>query len=217
MPFERRVLGGQAWVDYDGEWLSEARALALHSALVDEVEWSQRPITVFGREVMQPRLIGWAGIRPYRYSNQTLAPKPYGPALKHLLDEVMAATGLVFDHVLLNRYRDGHDHMGVHADDEPELGASPQIAAVSLGARRKFVLEPKPKKLRHRKVTLQLDPGSLLVMGGRIQHTWRHSVPKQRTLESERINVTFRKLCYDPGQAPPRPRYPARTSEDNEF
>ena len=202
MAFERRALGGGAWFDYDGGWLSEDEAKRLHCALVDEIEWGQRPIKVFGKEVLQPRLIGWAGERPYRYSNQTLAPRPFGPVLGALRAQVVAATGLEFDHVLLNRYRDGQDHMGLHADDEPELGPSPQIAALSLGAQRRFVLEPKPKKLRHRKVVLQLEHGSLLVMGGRIQHGWRHSVPKQAALQEERVNVTFRLIRYDPGQAP---------------
>lgn len=202
MGFERRELGGRAWIDYDPAWLPPDEQTAIHAALVEELEWSQRPISVFGREVLQPRLIAWAGARPYRYSGQTLEPRPFGPALRALTDRVMAATGLAFDHVLLNRYRDGEDHMGLHADDEPELGESPQIAALSLGARRRFVLQPKPKKLRHKKVVLTLEPGSLLVMGGRIQHAWRHGVPKQATVREERVNVTFRRVKHDPGAAP---------------
>lgn len=202
MVFERTVLGGRSWVDYDGQWLLPERAGQLHAELVAELEWSQKPIRVFGKEVLQPRLIAWAGARPYRYSGQTLEPRPFGPVLRGLLDEVEAATGLVFDHVLLNRYRDGEDHMGLHADDEPELGESPQIAALSLGATRRFVLEPKPKKLRHRRFTMSLGPGSLLVMGGRIQHAWRHGVPKQARVTEERVNVTFRRVLYDPGEAP---------------
>lgn len=193
-------------MDYDPYWLSEERAIQLHQALVDELPWTQRPIKVFGKEVMQPRLIAWAGQRPYKYSGQILEPRPFGPVLKGLLEEVQEATGLSFDHVLLNRYRHGQDHMGVHADDEPELGESPQIAAVSLGAARRFVLEPKPKKLRSKKVVYRLQSGSLMLMGGRIQHAWRHAVPKQASLQEERINVTFRKILYDPGQAPRRVR-----------
>ena len=33
-----------------------------------------------------------------------------------------------FNSVLLNYYRDGRDSMGMHADDEPELGPEPVIA-----------------------------------------------------------------------------------------
>lgn len=195
--FERRELGGKAFVDYDRCWLPPDQAAHTHQALVTELEWSQRPIKVFGREVLQPRLIAWAGHRPYKYSGQTLPPRRFGPVLAQLLRDVEAATELEFDHVLLNRYRDGQDHMGMHADDEPELGPNPQIAALSLGVARRFVLEPKPKKLRKRRVQLTLQPGSLLLMGGRIQHGWRHGVPKQTKVLDERINVTFRRLVGD--------------------
>lgn len=201
----RRELGGRAWVELR-PWLADEAASALHAALVEELEWIQRPIKVFGRDVLQPRLIAWAGVRPYKYSGQILPPQPFGPVLGDLRRQVELETGLAFDHVLLNRYRDGQDHMGMHADDEPELGEAPQIAAVSLGARRRFLLEPKPKKLRKKKVQLSLEHGSLMVMGGRIQHAWRHGVPKQASVSEERVNVTFRLLRYDPGEAPPRPR-----------
>ena len=39
----------------------------------------------------------------------------------------LAATGVRFDCVLVNHYRDGSDAMGWHADDEPELGPEPLI------------------------------------------------------------------------------------------
>lgn len=198
--FVRRELPGRAFLDYDRAWLCAEEMAATHAQLIEQVEWEQRPITVFGKEVLQPRLIGWAGDRPYRYSGQTLPPRRFGSALCSLLERVQAATGLEFDHVLLNRYRDGSDHMGMHADDEPELGPDPQIAALSLGAARRFVLEPKPKKLRHRKISMTLEPGSLLVMGGRMQHGWRHGVPKQPSAAGERINVTFRRLVSDPAE-----------------
>ena len=42
--------------------------------------------------------------------------------------------------MLLNWYRSGEDHMGWHADDEPELGPNPVIASVNFGATRDFIL-----------------------------------------------------------------------------
>lgn len=105
-----------------------------------------------------------------------------------------------FNHILLNRYRSGRDAMGVHADNEPELGPWPTIAAISFGAVRPFLIEPKEKRGRkkHRK-RIPLQHGSLLVMGGRMQHTWRHAVPRVNGLVDERINLTFRLLHGPPG------------------
>ena len=86
--------------------------------------------------------------------------------------------------------------MGMHADDEPELGRDPIIAAISLGAPRRFVMVHKKKKRDRFSTTL--EHGSLLVMGGTMQHKFRHGVPKQKSITAERINVTFRLLLRPP-------------------
>lgn len=208
----RTHLDRECWVDYQAEWLSPEEQVDFHQRLVRELEWSARPIQVFGKSILQPRLIAWAGGVMYRYSGQTLPPRPWTPALEALLERVFQATGVPYNHVLLNRYRDGKDHMGRHADDEPELGRDPTIAAISLGARRRFVLEPKRK--RGRKTTIWLESGSLMVMGGRTQHRFRHAVPKQERLDEERINVTFRFLVRAPRLRPPAPRASSADSGD---
>jgi len=200
-----------SWVDYEPEWLDRDEQAAWHRRLSNELDWEARPIRVFGRSLLQPRLIAWAGGVPYRYSGQTLPTRPWTPALTELLERVFRTTGVPYNHVLLNRYRDGNDHMGRHADDEPELGRDPTIAAVSLGVRRRFVLEPKSKRGKRRH-DLWLEPGSLMVMGGRTQHRFRHRVPKDDRIDEERINVTFRLLV----RGPPR-RFGPRGQNDAEM
>jgi alkylated DNA repair dioxygenase AlkB len=202
---ERIHLDRESWIDYDGQWLDPVEQVRLHARLVDELEWHARPINVYGRSILQPRLIAWAGGLPYRYSGQTLAPQPWPPALLELLERLVRETGVLYNHALLNRYRDGNDHMGRHADDEPELGRDPTIAAVSLGTPRRFLVEAKSKRYR-KKRTIWMEPGSLMVMGGRMQHRFRHAVPKQARLAEERINVTFRFLT----RLPPRRFWPPR-------
>ena len=54
--------------------------------------------------------------------------------------------------------------MGLHADDEPELGPDPRVATVSLGAGRRFVVKPRRKEDGQRQ-DLELGHGALLVMG----------------------------------------------------
>jgi alkylated DNA repair dioxygenase AlkB len=81
--------------------------------------------------------------------------------------------------------------MGWHADQEPSLGRNPYIASLSLGAERRF-------KIRHNKssesVDILLSSGSLLLMGGALQHHWRHCVPKTQKPVDARINLTFRRI-----------------------
>ena len=197
MPLDRRDLGDGALTDYDPAWLPPERAAELMRALISSYEWEQRPINVFGKEVMQPRLIAWSGELPYRYSGQILEPRPFAEPLLELTREVSRIAGVEFNHVLLNRYRDGNDSMGMHADDEPELGRDPIIAAISLGAPRRFVMVHKKKK--RDRFSLILEHGSLFVMRGTMQHKFRHGVPKQKSVAAERINVTFRRLLRPPG------------------
>lgn len=110
---------------------------------------------------------------------------------------------IAFNSALLNLYRDGNDSVAWHADDEPELGPSPQIASISLGESRRFLLKPNRKKFsaaensvsqRQKTIELDLTSGSLLFMLDDLQQYWLHSVPKQRGCANARINVTFRQV-----------------------
>ena len=44
------------------------------------------------------------------------------------------------------------------------------------------------------KRTLELSHGSLLLMGGTLQHHWVHELPKITRPVGERINLTFRRF-----------------------
>jgi alkylated DNA repair dioxygenase AlkB len=134
---------------------------------------------------------------PYRYSGQTLHAVPLSERTRALVERAAASAGGPFNHVLYNLYRNGRDHIGFHADNEPELGRNPLIASLSLGAVRRFRLERKGR--RGTRCDLLLEHGSLLVMGGSLQHHWYHALPKAASLVEPRLNVTFRWLTGPPG------------------
>lgn len=198
---DRSDIGDGAWIAYVDDWLTPKEADQLWVALIADVVWSQRSIVLFGRDVLQPRQIGWGGDLPYRYSGRSLEPRPMPEVLAGLCARMASEVGVPFNHALLNRYRDGLDHMGFHADDERELGRNPVIAGVSLGATRTFVMTPKLDRRCRR--TWPLRHGSLFVMGGTCQHTWRHAVPKQLSVRGERVNITVRRLLGPPGWREP--------------
>ena len=185
----RLVVTDESWLDIREGFLDAHEAGALFRRVLGETLWERRRVVLFGRPVEQPRLVGWFGSVPYRYSGLTLEPRQ-GPAwLAPLLAKVCGATGVAFNHVLLNRYRDGNDGMGLHADDERELGLRPVVATLSLGATRAFVI-----RARHEPIRLRLEPaaGTLLVMGGSCQRQLVHGVPKTRRAVTERVSLTFR-------------------------
>ena len=192
----RIELDGGAWLEYLS-WIDATDADRLLIALRDELAWEQREIVMFGRRVLQPRLIAWAGSLGYRYSGQTLEPRAPTPTTAALMARVVEHTQVPFNHVLINRYRDGSDSIGLHADDEPELGPDPVVATLSLGATRRFVL--KPRRARSgRSRSVDVHHGSLLVMGGTCQRHYVHGVTRQSDVASERISLTFRRLLRAP-------------------
>jgi len=161
--------------------------------LIADSEWRQERITVYGKPYLQPRLSAWYGDLSYRYSGIRLEPLPWSPLLLELKNRVETLTGLEYNSVLLNYYRDGNDGMGMHSDDEPELGSRPAIASLNLGETRDFVM-----RHRHRKdldtLKLPLPAGSLLLMRGDTQLNWRHGIRKLRRPCGPRINLTFRRI-----------------------
>jgi alkylated DNA repair dioxygenase AlkB len=105
--------------------------------------------------------------------------------------------------------------MGLHSDAEPELGPDPVVATVSLGAVRRFILRPRSPRQTFalspvprgegegegpppENRSYDLEHGSLLIMGGRCQAVYRHGIPRQPAVTSERLSLTFRWLKNSP-------------------
>ena len=191
------TLASGAWIEHEPAWIAAGEADGLLPGLRNELFWEQREIVLFGRRILQPRLIAWAGDVGYRYSGQTLEPRPFTPITRQLLARVRDRAGVPFNHVLVNRYRGGSDSMGLHADDEPELGPDPVVASVSLGVVRRLVLKAR-RPGRGPRHAFDLGPGSLFVMGGTCQRHYLHGVPRQPDVDGERISLTFRWLHRAP-------------------
>ena len=175
-------------------WVPGAEAAELFTHLREVVPWEHKRVLVFGKEHPVPRLTCWFGPSAYSYSGSTNEAHPITsiPALEDLRQHLESFTGASFNSLLANYYRDGRDSMGWHSDDEVELGPSPTIASVSLGAARDFHLRPRGGGPV---VRARLGGGDLLVMSGRSQMDWQHSLPK-RAASEPRINLTYR--LFDP-------------------
>ena len=161
----------------------------LLARLIAETAWRSERITVWGKHYLQPRLSAWHGEAAYTYSGLRLEPLPFTALQQEIRAAVEAASGRRFNSVLLNYYRNGRDSMGMHSDNEPELGPQPAIASVSFGAERLFVLQHKGSGQRLR---IALTDGSLLLMGGSLQENWLHGINKLTRPVGPRVNLTFR-------------------------
>ncbi len=171
-----------------------ARAGAWFERLQQEIPWQRHRVKLFGRELEAPRLACWMGDTGavYTYSRMRYVPQPWTPAAAELRTRVSAYCGEIYNGVLCNLYRDGHDTMGWHCDDERELGPWPVIASLSFGAPRRFCL--RHRRERGRRLDIVLESGALLLMSGATQSNYQHALPGARTCAEPRINLTFRQI-----------------------
>ena len=158
---------------------------------LEGVELRQESIRLFGKEILQPRLSALYGEQgvSYKYSGRSFDAILWPRWLEDMAKTCGMLCEAPFNSVLLNYYRNGTDSMGLHADNEKELGENPVIASVSFGATRKMIFRKSNSK---EKQTILLQEGDLLVMKGALQHHWKHELPKAKNVEEPRLNLTFR-------------------------
>ena len=162
------------------------------AALLAELPWERRISRMYGKDVSVPRMEVWVADHAYTYSHRTYQPVSWTPTLLTVKAKVEAAAGGKFNSVLVNRYENEKDSVGWHADNEPEMSHEHPIASLSLGATRCFEMRKGSGPVQ----TIELEHGSLLVMGPEMQREWRHRVPKTKNACGLRVNLTFRWMIF---------------------
>ncbi len=160
-----------------------------YSELTQVLDWQEESIRMFGKEIRVPRLVVWYGEKGYGYSGKRHQPMEIPEMIQREMKRLSAETGVEFNGVLCNWYRNGEEHMGFHSDDEPEIDGS-LIASISLGASRRFAWK---KKDGSEGGKVELESGSLLLMH-HFQENWKHALLKDPKIGEGRINLTFRRL-----------------------
>ena len=160
----------------------------------EQLNWREEKIRLFSKRIICPRLIDFYGDEGvfYNYSGNHHIAHGWSNLLIPIKDKLECHIGLQFNFVLCNYYRNGHDYIGWHDDNEMDLGKNPVIASISFGAERKFQF--RHKKTKKLKVSCSLKPGSLVIMYGQTQEYWKHRLPKCIKCHEARINLTFRKI-----------------------
>ncbi len=178
---------------YQANALSAQKSLELFYYLQQHLNWQQPSIKVYGKSHVIPRLQCFIADHDvnYGYSGSQLIVESWPKVLDAMRVRLSRALQIPFNALLVNLYRDGHDCMGWHSDDEKELGEQPTIASVSLGAERVFKIKHKHNNEQH---SIVLQSGSCLIMNGFSQRDYQHSLPKQQRLKHPRINLTFRSI-----------------------
>jgi len=169
-PVERLDLSEGAWVDVVRGWLTGADELFDH--LRAEVPWGTSRLFRYDHLVEERRLgAGWQSGRPLPHPALGEATR----VLQHTYRAQFPGFGMI-------QYRDGRDGQAFHRDTDMRWLDDSIIGVLSLGATRPWLLRPRTARHDHgpgRGAVHDLQPaaGDLLVMGGRTQADWEHSVP----------------------------------------
>lgn len=133
-------------------------------------------------------------------------PRPTPECLDFIRRVTEAATNTSYNVCLVNYYANGNDSISFHSDDERFLGHDPTIASFTLGAKRDFLMKHKPAKdgtevPNTKPLKLPLASGDMVLMKGKTQANWLHSIPKRKGAEADkgRINITLRRAMVPGG------------------
>lgn len=184
---ERIELGEGAWVDVARDWMADAAELYEH--LLTGVAWQTSRLFRYDHMVEERRLgASWRSGMPLPH-----------PALAEATRSLQHRYRVQFGGFSMLQYRDGTDGQAFHRDTDMRWLDDTVIAILSLGAQRPWLL--RPRAARHtlapgKGATHDLVPGSgdLVVMGGRCQADWEHSVPYlgPRSAVGPRLSVQWR-------------------------
>jgi alkylated DNA repair dioxygenase AlkB len=173
----RRVrLDAHSWVEHVPAWFGPHEQLT--SDLLRVADWKQHDRWMFNRMVREPRLTA-------TYPMLRDAPLL---TLHNIAAALSMHYGVPYDGLWLNQYRDHHDSTSWHVDWPSCKRDECIVPVLSLGATRRFLMKP---RAGGRSISFEPHAGDLIVMGGRSQKDWLHSVPKQSKPAGLRLSVNF--------------------------
>ncbi|HEX4373376.1 MAG TPA: alpha-ketoglutarate-dependent dioxygenase AlkB [Puia sp.] len=177
---------------YIKNFIQEEESQSLLQKFIGDLPWQQTERILYGKKIITPRLTVWYGDTSANYSlsSDPSFPLPWTDELLDLKNRVVELSGVRFNTVLLNYYRNGNDSVAWHTDNDGIPGRNKTVASVSLGQTRRF--DVRNYKDHSKKYSIMLESGSYLLMTGSFQDEWQHRVPKSATLPLPRVNLTFR-------------------------
>ncbi|HST12621.1 MAG TPA: alpha-ketoglutarate-dependent dioxygenase AlkB [Terriglobales bacterium] len=169
------------WLDNDSSITYLHGLVAGHDELMRQLStlhgWEQRRRWMYDRMVDEPRLT-------HEYRDLTTAP----PFLVDVAAALSDYCGVQYDGIWMNWYRDNRDSTSWHTDRPANTSATAVVPVLSLGAMRRFLIRPLGGG---RSISFAPLGGDVLIMRGRCQRDWQHSVPKQRKPAKSRMSLNF--------------------------
>jgi len=185
-----------SFIKYYPNYLNADEANEMLKILLNEIDWDDTSRYTYGRITQFNRKSAFYSLSglQYPFSGRTFSGKSMTSTMKNTLKELKKRYNYEFNSILFNYYRNGRDTISWHTDNEKELGQDPVVGTISLGQERPFYLR---HHIDHsKKHDYLLGHGSLMVMEGKTQNIWEHSVPQRAKLNQPRLSLTLRKIKY---------------------
>lgn len=178
---DKNLLPKDGTLEYLYPYLNSEESELYFKIFLEKIEWIQDEMLIYDKVNPLPRLIAW-----YDQS------KSWPEQLIELKTKLEKSTGLKFNTVLLNLYRNERDHVSWHSDKSNHPDDVKNIVSLSLGETRKFQVKHKYDKTLA-PLSLDLMPGSLVIMKNMQKH-WLHRIALTKKIKGARINLTFRNI-----------------------
>jgi len=195
---------GESFLYYEKDFFSKEESDEYMENLLVSLPWDWTYYDLKESCIQGPRKMAWFTTNSswwYQFSlNHVpgLKAHAFTDTLNKIRRKIELKFGQKMNSVLANIYWNESEHSDWHSDDDPWLGY-PQptnIIGISFGYPRRFIWRKKHKKNASVSGSM-LTHGSMVVMGGRFQENYQHSVPKQAKKQTSfRINLTFREIKY---------------------
>jgi alkylated DNA repair dioxygenase AlkB len=172
-------------------------------------------VTMFQKSTVIERQTVDFGL-PYSYNKTAKASVEWEPLALAIKQKLESQIGRRLMQCACNYYVSPTAYIGCHCDKStPVNGVSTApnlIVSLSLGSLRQMALRPIRQgregknspafktlaEVRRERdaIVLDLEPGSLVILDGIVNHTWKHAIPQaeNKSIAAERISLTFREF-----------------------
>lgn len=188
-------------------FLPEEFAIDCYNKLETEVVYVPRKMltfSIFGKTFSLPRdkafygTVAMDGSTPlYRYGGKFYPQvHHWTPTLQMLRGIIEEKTGISCNHVVVNRYVTGKDHIGLHHDKTRDFADNSPVCTISLGGTRHLVMQyAKKNETDVPSTVIPMTNGSLFVLGSEDNKYYKHKIRKTSGKCDQRISLTFRNIA----------------------
>lgn len=181
------------WLNFSDEKMNEVLEE------VDFVDKKEMTFQIFGKTLLLPRRKAFYGdvtadgaAPMYRYTGGYIpSVKPWTKTLEKIRDSITDVVGQRCNHLVVNLYEGGSNHISYHRDKERDFVKDSRVLTVSLGDERMFGIKENSSK---QTIRFRLPTGSIFDLGAVTNSLCKHSILKEKS-NRNRLSLTYRSIA----------------------